>query len=126
MQYEKFIQPRSIEIDGKEFVISKIPAVDAIPIHNIIAKSIVDNGIIGITMLPFEIDKQLLGYCALISGDLKIVPNTDTLINDVFKGNVGTIKALVIELVKENFGFLTSGDLLSRLSALGEATESAS
>lgn len=126
MNYEKFIQPKNIKIGEREFAISMIPAIDALGIHNIIAKAIADNGLLGITMLPANIDRQLLGYTALLDGDMKLVPSTDTLVNDMFKGNVGDIKALVIEMVKYNFGFLMGGDLLDKLVDREEATDSAS
>lgn len=126
MEYEKFINPKVIKIGEREFAVSSIPAIDALPIYNVVSKAVADSGLIGLTMLPPECDKRLLGYTALLEGGMKIVPNTDTLINDIFKGSIGDIKKLVLEVVKENFSFLTSGDLLDALAGLGEATASGS
>ena len=54
------------------------------------------------------------------------MPDTDRLFNDIFKGRISDAKELVIMMVKENFGFLITGDLLDKLVDRQEATDSVS
>ena len=117
MDYSKFIEPKTIDINGRTFVVSKIPAIDALRIHNDVCKAISDSGLIGMTMLPFDVEKSILNYTALDSDGVKICPNTDQLINDVFKGKIQDLKELVIAMVRENFDFLMTGTLLEKLVA---------
>ena len=126
MNFEKFIQPKQVKIGDRDFTISMIPALDALPIHNAVAKAIADNGLLGITMLPVAVDRQILGYVAVSEGGVHIVPDTDRLFNDIFKGRISDAKELVIMMVKENFGFLITGDLLDKLVDRQEATDSVS
>ena len=53
MNADKFIKSREVLVNEKTFIVSKIPAMDAIPIYNEVAKSVAENGILGITMLWF-------------------------------------------------------------------------
>jgi len=126
MNFEKFIQPKQIQVGGRTFTISQIPALDALAMYSIVAKAVADNGLLGITMLPVSADRQILNYTALSEGGVNVVPNTDALFNDIFKGNVGDAKELVVAMVKENFDFLITGDLLDKLVARQEATDSVS
>lgn len=126
MNFDKFIRPKQIKVGGRDFTISLIPAVDALPIANVVSKAISDNGLLGITMLPVDVDRRILGYTALSEGGVNIVPDTDQLFNDIFKGKLGDAKEIVVQMVKENFGFLITGDLLDKLLDSQAATESVS
>lgn len=125
MLFEKFIEPKQMKIGEHTYTISQIPAVDALGICNAVSDAVAKNGLIGITMLPIATDRKILSYTAL-SDMVNIVPETDQLFNDIFKGGIGDAKRLVVEMVKYNFGFLTSGDLLNALVEMPEATDSAS
>lgn len=126
MNFEKFTQPKTVEIGGRKFTISQIPAIDALRIHNAVAKAIHDEGLMGITMLPPIVDREILSYTALSDNGINIVPDTEQLFNDIFKCRIGDAKELVVLMVRENFGFLISGDLLDKLVDREEATDSAS
>jgi hypothetical protein len=126
MEYSKFIQPKTVKFGDRTYTISRIPAVEAIPICNAVAEAIAQNGIMGVIMLPVAMDRKILSYTASLSGTVNIVPDTDQLLNDIFTQDVGDIKRLVAAMVKENFGFLTSGDLLRELAEQTEATGSGS
>lgn len=124
MNYEKFIQPREIGIGKRTFAVSKIPALTAQQIYSVVSKSVSDNGAIGLTSLPPQTVKQILGYTALFSDDSWISMETESIINDTFKDNFGDMQVLVIEMVKENFGFFVSGKLLEKLVELETETDS--
>ena len=128
MKAERFIQPHDIKIGERRFVVSKIPAIDALPIHNIIAKAVVENGVLGITMLPPSIDLEILRYTAIRDDDDSTRSlDTEVAVNANFNGTLKDMKELVIEMVKENFGFLITGDLLGKFPLPQEApAESAS
>lgn len=132
MNIDKFIEPKTVKIgkagSEREYIISLIPAVDALEIHNVISEFIAKNGLIGITMLPVPVKRRIISYTAFVSNNVKIVPETDQLINDIFgRGHISEFEELVILMAKENFDFLITGDLLEKLSdGQTEATDSAS
>lgn len=124
MNYEKFIQPREVGIGDRTFAVSKIPALTAQQIYSVVSKSVSDNGIVGITSLPPQTVRQILGYTALYTDDSWIAMETEAIINDTFKDDFGDMQELVIEMVKENFGFFVSGKLLEKLVELETETDS--
>lgn len=124
MNYDKFIQPREVGIGDRTFAVSKIPALTAQQIYSVVSKSVSDNGIVGITSLPPQTVRQILGYTALFENDSWISMETEAIINDTFKNNFGDMQELVIEMVKENFGFFVSGKLLEKLVELETETDS--
>lgn len=128
MQYDKFIQPKEIGIGNRTFAISRIPALDAQQLYNVISKSVTDNGLIGITMLPPPIIEQILCYTALFGDDkIWLTLSNKSIINEVFQDDFGELQQLVVAMVKENFDFFVSGKLLDRLVEREEAaTDSAS
>ena len=126
MDAEKFISPKEVTVNGRQFVISQIPAINALTICNKITNAISKNGIIGITMLPEDVDRDILSYTAISEGGIKISPDTDRLFSDIFKEKIADAKELVILMITENFGFLIRGDLLGKLAGLVEATDSGS
>ena len=128
MQYEKFIQPKEIGSGNRTFAISRVPSLEAQPLYNVIAKSVSDNGLIGITMLPGPIVEQILGYTALFGDDkIWLTLSNKSIINEVFQNDFGELQQLVVAMVKENFDFFVSGKLLDQLVEGEEAaTDSAS
>lgn len=124
MNYDKFIQPEKIKVGDSEFTISRIPALDAQPIYKEVAKSVTENGVIGITMLPMNVIKAILGYVAYDGSPCWIVLDSDRIINECFK-DTKDLHEVIIRMIKLNFGFLINGDLLDLL-ADKEATDSAS
>lgn len=116
MNADKFIKSREVLINEKTFLVSKIPAMDAIPIYNEVAKSVSENGILGITMLPSKTIRDMMSYTALVDEDgISIVPNTESVFNSIFSEDFGSLQTLVVEMVKENFDFFVSGSLLEKL-----------
>lgn len=124
MDPDKFISPKEVTINGRQFTISQIPAIPALRLCNEVTKAIAKDGIIGITMLPEQIDREILSYVAVGEGGMKISPDTDRLFSDIFKEKIADAKELVVMMVEENFGFLIRGDLLGKLASLAEATGS--
>ena len=103
---------------------SKIPAMDAIPIYNEVAKSVSDNGILGITMLPQKTVREIVSFTALIDDDgISLVPNTEQVFNSIFSEDFGSLQTLVISMVKENFDFFVNGKLLEQLAVSPKETD---
>ena len=124
MNAEKFIKAREISINNRTFVVSKIPAMDAIPIYNEVAKSVSDNGILGITMLPQKTVREIVSFTALIDDDgISLVPNTEQVFNSIFSEDFGSLQTLVISMVKENFDFFVNGKLLEQLAVSPKETD---
>ena len=124
MNTEKFIKAKEISINNRTFVVSKIPAMDAIPIYNEVAKSVSNNGILGITMLPQKTVREIVSFTALIDDDgISLVPNTEQVFNSIFSEDFGSLQTLVISMVKENFDFFVNGNLLEQLAVSPKETD---
>ena len=124
MNTEKFIKAKEISINNRTFVVSKIPAMDAIPIYNEVAKSVSDNGILGITMLPQKTVREIVSFTALIDDDgISLVPNTEQVFNSIFSEDFGSLQTLIISMVKENFDFFVNGNLLEQLAVSPKETD---
>ena len=124
MNTEKFIKAKEISINNRTFVVSKIPAMDAIPIYNEVAKSVSDNGILGITMLPQKTVREIVSFTALIDDDgISLVPNTEQVFNSIFSEDFGSLQTLIISMVKENFDFFVNVKLLEQLAVSQKETD---
>ena len=124
MNTEKFIKAKELSINNRTFVVSKIPAMDAIPIYNEVAKSVSDNGILGITMLPQKTVREIVSFTALIDDDgISLVPNTEQVFNSIFSEDFGSLQTLIISMVKENFDFFVNGKLLEQLAVSPKETD---
>ena len=127
MNYDKFIEPKQISIGERKFTISKIPALKAQVIYPAVAKSVSENGALGMTMLPTATVRDILNYVAVYdeSNDYNKVLDTEDSIGNTFNTNVGDMVTVVVRMIHENFGFLTDGNLLALLEA-PEGAESVS
>lgn len=125
MDYEKFIQPKELEIGGQKFAISKIPAMQAQAIYPAIAKSVKDNGLLGLTMLPIDIVRSLMSFAAIQNGEHWFTLGNDEMLANTFKDNFGDMQKLLVNIERYTYDFFVSGDLLDELAA-AEATDSAS
>ena len=125
MDYEKFIQPKELEIGGQRFAISKIPAIQAQAIYPAIAKSVKENGLLGLTMLPVDVVRSLMSFAAVKNGEHWMPLGSDEVLADTFKDNFGDMQKLLVSIEKYTYDFFVSGDLLDELAA-AEATDSAS
>lgn len=123
MNYDKFIEPKQISIGERKFTISKIPALKAQVIYTAVAKSVSENGALGMTMLPTATVRDILNYVAVYdeSNDYHKVLDTEDSIGNTFNTNVGDMVTVVVRMIHENFGFLTDGNLLALLEAPEEA-----
>lgn len=114
MDYNKFIKPREVEIGGEIFSISQIPAIESQDLYRVVAKSISENGLIGMTMLPAETVKSILAYVAARTNDQWFPLDTGSRINGHVSDKV-TMQKLVVAMIRENWGFLVDGSLLDVL-----------
>ena len=119
MNYDKCIEPKQINIGERKFPISKIPALKAQVIYTAVAKSVSENGALGMTMLPTATVRDILNYVAVYdeSNDYHKVLDTEDSIGNTFNTNVGDMVTVVVRMIHENFGFLTDGNLLALLEA---------
>ena len=115
MTYEKFIQPKEVEIGGRRFSTSQIPAIQSLKIFQDVTKYYIEYGLIGFTMFDVELTKQLLQYTAIYNAGEWRELDTETRINEVFEGRKGDLKRLCYLMVKDNFDFLIDGNLQSLL-----------
>jgi hypothetical protein len=127
MLYKDFIRPTEVEIGGRKFAISKIPALDAQDeIYPAVSKAVLDNGPVGLSMLPKRVVNMILSRTALRNDDGSWYElDMESRINNTFT-NIGEMHMLVAAMIKENFCFFFDGSLLKSLEdAAGiTATES--
>lgn len=114
MNFNDFIQKKEVQIGNKTYCISKIPAISATQIYPKIAKYYSDHGVIGLTMFDIALTKELLSYSAAYNNGAWEVLDLDSTINASFESQFD-MKKLVSVIVKENWGFLTDGNLLELL-----------
>lgn len=96
-----FLDAKKIEIDGQQFIVSRLPAFDAAAIYDDIVQN---KGIIS------QDDKlALASRCALVTDKGEIVLDMPVLINQYLK--FPTFSKLVDEAFKANFTFSDSGSL---------------
>ena len=126
MESSNFINKKIVEIGGRKFTISCIPAIKAqSEIYPVIAKFIKDYGILGLTMLPMQTVRDILAFTAYDNGSAGWDEiDTDKTIETVFQNKHDDMLELIIHMVKENFGFLTDGSRLEKLLGAAAATGS--
>lgn len=124
MEHSKFIRPREITVGENTFTVSQIPAIDAQDIYTDVARSIKDNGLIGMTMLPQHVVKSILAYTSAKVNDDWFVLDTEQRLRNYIPDSK-TMNILVVNMIKDNWGFLADGNLLDVLG-LEEAEETAS
>jgi hypothetical protein len=125
MNYNEFIQPREITIGNGCFAVSKIPALVAqSEIYPAVAKALSSDGALGLTMLPSRVVSAMLAYTAQRKedGNWFELDSVDR-VNKSFP-NIKDMHRLVVEMIKENFGFLIDGGLHEVLGVLGAEAES--
>ena len=122
MEYAKFIKPREVSVGDRTFALSQIPAAEAQDLYNVVAKSISDNGLIGMTMLPSGVQRAIMSYVAVKAGEEWFPLDTQTRIDSYLTDSKSDMARLTVLMVKENWGFLADGSLLGVLGLL-EAEE---
>ena len=127
MTYQQFIQPEHFDLNGRDFVMSKIPAFQAKSVYADIVNSVRDNGDIGRTMLTDESVKTMFRFCAVQKedGEYQILDSVATI--EKYLINTKDFVTLMLKVEDYNFGFLTDGTLRDLLGLPAEgATESVS
>lgn len=122
MDYSKFIKPRDLEVGGKTYAISQIPAIESQEIYREVAKCVKEFGPLGMTMLPSGALRAILSYVAARVNDSWFPLDTESRI-DSYITDKADMNRIVVAMIKENWSFLTDGNLLDVLG-LGEAEES--
>ena len=122
MDPKKFLEPKTVKFGDSQFVISKIPAIQAQQIYGALMKECKDEGDIAMTYLSEDTGKSLLGYAAFDRDEDgntdKLVPlETQEAIN-AYCGNVVTLINLEAAMIRYNFGFLFDGSLQKVLGVL--------
>lgn len=122
MDYSKFIRPKEVEIGGKTYAVSQIPAIESQEAYRDVAKVVREYGPLGMTMLPVGALRDILSYTAVRVNDSWFSLDTESRI-DSYLTDKADMNRLVVAMVRENWGFLTDGTLLDVLG-LGEGGES--
>ena len=120
MEYSKFIKPKEIAIGETTFAISQIPALESQEVYRVVAKSVKDEGFIGMTMLPTDIVRAMLAYTAVNVNGTWFPLDTAQRIDGYLQDKKALV-TLIVAMVRENWGFLADGSLLDVLGLPGEA-----
>lgn len=122
MDPKKFIEPKTVKIDDKQFVISKIPAVQAQQIYGSIMRECKDDGDLAMTYLSEETGMALLKYAAVDAADGAgadgwIAFESSSQVDSYCK-SISTLIGLEAAMIRYNFGFLFDGSLQKVLGVL--------
>ena len=120
MDPKKFIEPKEIEIDGRKYVISKIPAIQAQQIYRAVMQEAKDDGDIAMTYLTEPTAVALLSYSALVDGEVWTALDDTTQVNFGCPRIQKLIK-LEAAMIRYNFGFLFDGTLQEVLGVLRDS-----
>lgn len=100
------LEPKEINIDGKNFILSKFPAIAG---REIIAKyPLTGLPKIGDYQLNEETMFKLMAYVAVKINDIKIPLNTPELINN-HTGNWETLAKIEVAMMEYNCSFFQNG-----------------
>ena len=117
MNEKKLIDKKDVEIEGKKYFISRIPAVQAQKIF-LAGFSALSNKAMG-SLPPAMID-ELLTYCGTYNGEGAEVQFVNSDITNMFVKDMFELVLLEHEMVRYNFSFLFDGRgeaLASRLNS---------
>lgn len=117
MDPKKFIEPKEMEIDGRKYVISKIPAIQAQQIYRAVMQEAKDDGDVAMTYLTEPTTVALLAYSALVDGDNWTALDDPNQVNFACPRIENLIK-LEAAMIRYNFGFLFDGTLQEVLGVL--------
>ena len=120
MDPKKFIEPKEIEIDGRKYVISKIPAVQAQQIYRFIMKESKEDGDIAMTYLTEPTLIALLSYSALVDGEVWTALDNSNQV-DFACNKIENLIKLEAAMIRYNFGFLFDGTLQEVLGVLRDS-----
>lgn len=110
-----FLEKETVSIDGKEFVISCLPAILAQKVYTEYIKSSEGWGNLGMSMLPENISLPLLEHTAVVLNDgTELVLENKTLI-ETHCPKLKTLISLEVSMIRKNFDFLFNGNLLEVL-----------
>lgn len=120
MDPKKFIEPKEIEIDGRKYIISKIPAIQAQQIYRSIMQEAKDDGDVAMTYLTEPTAVSLLAYSAIADEEVW------TALGDVNQVNIAcprieNLIKLEAAMIRYNFGFLFDGTLQEVLGVLRDS-----
>lgn len=121
MDVKKFLEPKGLEINGVEYIISKMPAVQAQQVYGAIMKECKEEGDIGMTYLSTPTVVSLLSYAARKFGDeeYKVMDSEENV--NFCCDNVTTLIQLEAAMIRYNFGFLFDGTLPKVLGVLRDS-----
>lgn len=117
MDAKKFLEPKEIEIDGKKFVISKIPAIQAQQVYRNVMIEAKDDGDVAMTYLTEDTALALLEWAGTAEGDEWASLDSADKVNFCCQ-NLMTLIKLEAEMIRYNFGFLFDGSLQKVLGVL--------
>lgn len=120
MDPKKFIEPKEIEINGRKYVISKIPAIQAQQIYRAVMQEAKEDGDIAMTYLTEPTAVALLSYSALVDGEAWTALDETNQVNFACPRIENLIK-LEAAMIRYNFGFLFDGTLQEVLGVLRDS-----
>ena len=117
MDVDNFLEKKEIEIMGKKFLISKMPAIQGQQAFGAVMREVGIDGDIAMTFLSIPTGLMLTEYAAYKDGD-SWVPLDSEFVVDSACGSIKQLQLLHAELIRYNFDFLFDGSLQKLLGAL--------
>lgn len=123
MLYSNFVEPSHVEVVGREFVISKIPAFAAMPVFEEYMDVSKEKGLLARASLSEASVRTMLSHVATrnADGDMEVL-DTTAKIETAFP-DLSVMIGVVSKMVEYNFGFFDDGSLLGLLEIPEAAAE---
>ena len=117
MEVNDFLEKKEVEILGKKFLVSKMPAVQGQQAFGAVMREVDIDGDIAMTFLSIPTGLMLTQYAAYKDGDNWVALDSEFVLNSACE-SVKQLQLLHAEMIRYNFDFLFDGSLQKLLEAL--------
>ena len=117
MDVNNFLEKKEVEILGKKFLVSKMPAIQGQQAFGAVMREVGIDGDVAMTFLSAQTGLMLTEYAAYKDGDSWIPLDSEFIVNSAVE-SIKQLQLLQAEMIRYNFDFLFDGSLQKLLGAL--------
>ena len=121
MTCDNFIEPNELSVNGRDFLISRIPAFSAKVVYDELIDKLRDEGDLGKTRLSERSVREILKFVGVKSDVGNYIAIDSNAVIDKYLGNYFDLLTVQVKMVDYNFSFLTDGNLRNLLGVPAEA-----
>lgn len=117
MEVENFLEKKEVEILGKKFLVSKMPAIQGQQAFGAVMREVGIDGDMAMTFLSVPTGLMLTEYAAYKDGESWVALDSEFVVNSACE-SIKQLQMLHAEMIRYNFDFLFDGSLQKLLGAL--------